>query len=146
VRKNNSAYTGPFIKDMETMAIDLANWAADYVEDVIETLMPDKRAWQEVLPTPNEQLMQYLDMRGNNEAWRKWIELKVMEMRQLLADSGLEEETIATLGVYDIVEPMAIAYSVAHEQLLDKLGTRQPLDEDEEVPLLEEASVGELPV
>jgi len=120
------------------MSKDLAVWAVDYIETVIETLMPDQRAWQEVTPTPNERLMLYLNMRGNADEWRKWIELKVMEVRQMLADSGLPEEYMVQLGIYDIVEPMAIAYSAANESALQRAAVPGPEDDSERyVPSLD---------
>lgn len=141
-RTDSSAYSGPFIRDMEAMSKDLAVWAADYIETVIETLMPDQRAWMEVTPTPNEKLMLYLDLRGDVQGWRKWIEMKVMEVRQMLADSGLPEEYMVALRLYDIVEPMAIAYSSANEAHLQRVAEPSERyvpsldDQEEEEPML----------
>lgn len=140
MRSSPSAYSGPFIADMEAMSKDMAVWAADYIEEVLETLMPDRRGWKEVLPTPNERLIDYLDIRGNPDAWRKWIEMKVMEVRQMLADSGLTEDIIVDLGVDDIVQPMAIAYSNAYEAMLSRTSERQDPSPEED-----ESDVGVLP-
>lgn len=133
--------TGTFIDSLEEAVDEVAEWAANYVEEVVDTLAPDGRAFGMKKLSKEEELKLYVqDLRGNEEAWAEWIRDRVEKVKEMLAKSGLDEDAILQAHPYDIVQRNAIAYSSRMEGEITKL-----LEQAEEDERREEAEYRTLP-
>ena len=109
-----------YIDSLEEVSEIVANWAANIVDTTIDSLAPDGRPFGMQELTENEQIAQYMTLRGDSEAWSTWITDRDKSITDRLTSQGIDEEQIAEVQPFDIVESFAIDYSSRMEKLIGK--------------------------
>ena len=107
-----------FIDSLELISEMVADWAVEQIEAITEALSPDGRPFGMRALTEQEQLAEYLLMRGNEEAWSKWINDRALGLIEQLEGSGISPDKVAVIQPFDIVASFAVDYSARMETLI----------------------------
>ena len=91
------------VDDMEEVVEKTAQWAADIIAEVTEALSPGGRPFGFLATTPEEDMNNYLKLRGNPAVWSAYIDGKAQDMIAQLTQSRVPPEKIATIRPYTIV-------------------------------------------
>lgn len=109
-----------YIDSLEEVADIVSEWAANIVDATIDSLAPDGRPFGMQELTETEQIAQYMNLRGNSDAWSTWITDRVKSITDRLTSQGIDEQQISEVQPFDIVESFAIDYSARMEKLIGK--------------------------
>ena len=109
-----------YIDELEEIEEVVAKWAVDTINMAVATISPNGRPFGYVEQTDEEQLDEYFALRGDPEAWAKYIGDLILQSNQKLADAGLSPEQIKAVHVEDTVQKATAMYSYNMEQLLEK--------------------------
>ena len=109
-----------YIDSLEEVAEIVSEWAAKIIDITIDNLAPDGRPFGMQPLSEDEQIAQYMELRGNPEAWSTWITDRVKSITDRLTSQGIAEEQISEVQPFDIVESFAIDYSARMERLIGK--------------------------
>lgn len=117
--RRSPASAESFVELNEQVYEEVARWAADYVEMIIEALSPGGRPFGAVELSDEERAYLYVSkLRGNPASWIEWIENRAQEIIDFLRNSGVDPSVMPSVHPYDIAEAMAVAYSAEMETLL----------------------------
>lgn len=120
------ANTNTFVDMLEEAVEEISDWGVKYVEEILDVLSPDGRAFGMEKLSEEDQLKLYAqELEGNEQAWADWINTRVEKIQELLAKSGLDENAILSVHPYDIVQRAAIVYS-------DKMRRRLKAEQDQQ--------------
>jgi hypothetical protein len=108
------------VKDLEDAVEIVADWAVRVIQDVTKVLSPDGRPFEFVEQTDEEQLRDYYQYKGNEEAWATRIGEIAGEMVKKLQDSQVPESDITGIHPVDIAQKYLLSYSVHMEEMLRK--------------------------
>lgn len=98
---------------------DVSRWAAGLVEQAVAALMPNGVPFGMEKLTEDEELLAYVEgLRGNQEAWDKWITEKVDRITKLLTDAQISEDDIMSAHPYGVAQAFALSYSYQQERVL----------------------------
>ena len=111
-----------FVDDVELIADEIADWVAVTVNDTVRYLSPNGRPLGEQKMTPEEQLISYLQMRGNVMAWQQFIDGYAQQIIQRVSSEGVNPEVIASIHPYDLAVAFAVDYSARMEKLYRRKG------------------------
>lgn len=109
---------GSFIDLLEETVDVVSDWAVDVISKVSKSLSPDGRPFNEVKKTKSEILTEYMQIRGNPEAWVQWVDSKVLEIMTYLTSEGVDQEVLVGVHPYSIALSYAVDYSARMEKLL----------------------------
>ncbi len=109
---------GSFIDMVEEISDEVSNWGVEYIQTVVKALAPNGRPFGMEELTDEEQVGQYLELRGSEQAWSQWINERALNIVERLTFAGVSDEQIFTVKPYDIAEQMALAYSARMERTL----------------------------
>lgn len=112
------AIDGSFIDQIESVVDDVSDWAVETVDRITKALSPDGRPFDEVKKTKAQLMAEYMELRGNPEAWVQWIDSKVVEIMTYLTGEGIDQEYMAGVHPYSIAISYAIDYSARMERML----------------------------
>lgn len=133
-----------FISHSEEIINDVAKYGVDYINAVVDAIAPDGRPFGMEQTSQKQQLREYLKIRGNHAAWNQWIEDRVMRIRTILQEAGIQEPEINSVHPYSIVESFAIQYSDKMERLLSREEAKAREEAPGPFPLIEDDNeVGE---
>ncbi len=125
---------GTFVDVTEDMINQLSDDVDIYIDSVIEALMPDGRPFGMELKDPEEELQDYMNLRGNARAWWDWMAVRydyiVSKMQQMLTP-----EQMAKVHPWDLVYRYAINFSAKMEKLyarMEQKRLQQELDNYQE--------------
>ena len=107
-----------FISEIETVVEEVADWGADLVERAVNALAPDGRPFGYVELDDQEQILAYMDMRGNPEAWAKYIGDLAGQLMMKLQEAAVPPDEIKAIHPIDIAIKFAIQYSYDMEALI----------------------------
>ncbi len=113
-----SLNSGTFIDMIEDISREVSDWGVEYIQTVVKALSPDGRPFGMEELDEEEQVGQYLELRGSTEAWTTWINDRSLNIVERLTFAGVSDEQIFTVKPFDIAEQMALAYSVRMEKIL----------------------------
>ena len=105
-----------FIEDMEKIVESVSDWGVEVVVNAVEQLTTDGRPFGAVVMPPEVQMEEYMKMRGNPEAFAKYIDSKARDLITQLIEDGLAEEDIASVHPYNIAIQFAIDWSAQMEK------------------------------
>lgn len=108
-----------FIDMTEAMIDDLSAAVEDYIDTIIDSLMPDGRPFGMEPGDINKELVEYMQLRNNAAAWWDWMAIRV-EHLTTRASQVLSEEQLAKHHMWDIVARFAINYSAKMERELKR--------------------------
>lgn len=105
-----------YIDELEYIAEEVSTWAADLVDSIVSTLAPDGRPFGQSKLTEQEQIRDYLSIRGDSNKWSQMLEERVQEILKNI--STLPPDIQASVHPYDIAVKDLITYSSHMESLL----------------------------
>ena len=111
-----------FVSDAEQVADEIADWVSAVVDDIVQYLSPGGRPFGEQKLTPAMELEQYLEMRGDPDAWVQFIDMHAQHIIQRISGEGVNPEIVVSLHPYDIAVNYAINYSAKMEAMYRKKG------------------------
>jgi hypothetical protein len=109
-----------FVDEIESIAEVTAEWAADYIKSIVDTLAPDGRPFGRELKTTDEQLDEYRLMRNDVQMWSMWISEKAEQITNMLMGSGVAPEQLSVINPLRIAASFALDYSIRMEKLLNE--------------------------
>ena len=104
-----------FITENEEVIGEVSDWAVEAIQEVIKALMPDGKPFFKEARTEEDDWKEYLSIRGNEEAWAKWVAEQAGAIIMELQDSGVEPDLIASVHPIDIAVSYAVAWSADME-------------------------------
>lgn len=108
-----------FVDITEQMIEDLANAVEDYIDTIIDGLMPDGRPFGMEPENIDKQLVEYMQLRGNASAWWDWMAVRV-EHIIAKAQEILPPDKLSKIHPWDIVLRFALNYSAKMEKELQR--------------------------
>lgn len=108
-----------FVDITESMIDDLTDAIEDYIDTIIDALMPDGRPFGMEPKSMDKQIVEYMQLRGNAAAWWDWMAIRV-EHLMAKAQEILPPEKLEKLHPWDIVLRFAFNYSAKMEKELQK--------------------------
>lgn len=118
-----------YIDTLEEVAEEVSQWAIELIENVIKVIAPDGRPFDSIPKSPEEELNDYLKIRGNEQGWQEWLNLQELQIVQQLTTAQVPQEEIALIQPTLIALSHARRYSARMEKMLkDKLGPNEPTD------------------
>lgn len=109
-----------FVKTIEEVIDELSDWAVETVLSMLESIMPDGRPFFQEPKTMDEQLEEYYAVRGNPEAWAKWMAEQAVAIVMELQDSAVPPDMIMSVHPADIAQKVAIQWSADMETEIEK--------------------------
>ena len=109
-----------FVRDIEEAVEELADWTVETVNEIIGEIMADGKPFFLEPKTELEELEEYAGVRGNPEAWTKWIAEQTGAIIMELQDSAVAPDLIISVHPVDIAQKVAIDWSARMEDLLLK--------------------------
>lgn len=107
-----------FVTDVEDVIEELSDWVVETVMEIVDAIMPDGKPFFKELPTLDEQIQEYMTLRGNPEAWTKWMAEQTVFIVTELQDSAVPPDMILSVHPVDIAQKAAIAWSAEMEDAL----------------------------
>lgn len=108
-----------YVDQLERVADEVSDWATAVIFRVYETLAPDNRGWDETIQSEEDQINDYVMLRGNPEAWGQYLFELAEDISTKLMDAGLPSDDIASVHPWDLAQKFALDYSVRMETLLE---------------------------
>lgn len=121
-----------FIDLLESVIDIVSDAAVKQIESVTTALAPDGRGFGLTFQTDDEMIADYMQLRGNPQAWGDYIFSAVQQIEQKLSESALDPQAIASVHPFDIAQKAAIQYSAEME---GKLKKAHPLIRDRILPV-----------
>lgn len=120
-----------YIADLEQVYKEVAKWCEDAIREIIHVLAPDGRPFGMAAKSEEEQLMEYLSIRGNSEKWLQWIVSNADFITQKLREGGVAEDKILSVHPYDLAVRLAYSWSAEMEEKLGRVIEilNKPIDE-----------------
>lgn len=109
-----------FIAQVEASIEEVADWGANLIDRAIKALSPDGRPFLYSEQSEGEQIVEYMALRGNPEAWAKWIGDTAGEIFMKLQESAVPPDEIMAVHPVDIAMKMAIEHSYTMETMMAK--------------------------
>jgi hypothetical protein len=109
-----------FVRDIEEAVEELADWTVETVNEIIAEIMSDGKPFFLEPKTELEELEEYMGVRGNKEAWTKWMAEQTGAIIMELQDSAVAPDLIISVHPVDIAQKVAIDWSARMEDTLLK--------------------------
>lgn len=108
------------VKDIDEVIEIIAQESVDTILEVVDILIPDGKPYGYV---DGNEMEVYLKLRGNPEAWTKWIAEQAAEIVNKLSQSGLDPDQINSVHPMDIAQKFALSFSVTMEEEINGIST-----------------------
>ena len=119
-----------WLSDQEKLVDTISDWAVGEIQDITHKLSPDGRPFGVPDLSPDDQLALYMKLRGNPEAWLKYIIGKVTDLINSL--EGMPPDELIQVAPYDIVATRVIAWSADMEALIAKKASNATIQSGEQ--------------
>lgn len=106
-----------FIGTTEAEIEEVAEWANDLINEIVDLLAPDDEPFGVTERSEEEQIENYLQVRGNSTAWLQWMANKEFEIMQLLA-TQLPPEALQALNTRQLALNYALDWSIRMEKII----------------------------
>lgn len=103
------------ITDYEEIVDIVSDWAVEVLEDAISRIMPDGKSFGHSLMSEEEQMNEYMKLRGSPDAFFRYIDGKAREIINRLSADGVDEEKIQSCHPYDIAVSVVLDWSARME-------------------------------
>lgn len=97
------------------MVEDVVDFIEQYIDDITSVIMPDGVGFGEKKQTMQERVAEYAKLRGDPEAWARWIGERAGEI-SARAQQMLPPEQAASINAWDIAARLAIQYGLKMEK------------------------------
>lgn len=118
-----------FIDTLEEVTEEVAQWASQTINQVTEIISPDGRPYMSRLLSEEEQVEQYLNLRGDPQAWSQWLGERELEIIQELLQGGMNEAEISLVSPQQLAASIALQYSASMEKLINRR-LSQPIEDE----------------
>ena len=118
-----------YVDRVEQVVDEVADWAMAQIDAVTNALAPNERPFGMDKLSTEEQIAQYLQLRGDSNAWAQFIQAKATEVIESLGASGISQEDIASVHPYEIVGSFLLKHSAEMEALIAKKPAPSTLSE-----------------
>lgn len=108
------------IKDLEDAVEIVSDWAVGVVQEVTKVLSPDGRPFGYTEQSDQEQITEYLMLKGDPEAWATRIGEVAGDITKKLTDAQVSPDEIASVHPMDIAQKYLISYSADMETMMEK--------------------------
>ena len=112
--------TTSLVQDVDQIIDEVAQWAIDIIMEAIDKFTLKSGPFGFVKLTPEEQLVEYSNYRGNAQAWYSRIESTAQGLIGQLKTAGIPEDQIATLAPYNIAFLVTAKYDMDMRELMEK--------------------------
>lgn len=106
-----------FVGTTEAEIEEVAEWADKLINEIVNLLAPDNRPFGVEERSEQEQIDNYLQVRGNSIAWLQWMANKEFEIMQLLA-TQLPPEALQALNTRQLALNYALDWSIRMEKII----------------------------
>lgn len=113
-----------FVKAIEEVIDELSDWAVETVLKLLDEIMPDGKPFFKEPMTIEEELEEYYGVRGDPEAWTKWMAQQTVDIILELQDSAVPPDMILSVHPADIAQKTAVEWSANMEQEIEKRNGR----------------------
>ena len=107
-----------YIEDLEQITTEVVSTLTELISTTVDILAPDGRGFLEEEKTEQEQLSEYLSIRGDVNKWRGWISSTESAIVQELLIKGVPQEYIGVIQPRTIAGQYAINWSAKMEGLI----------------------------
>ena len=107
-----------YIDELESISDSVVRELADLANRVIEIVAPDGRGFLQEKKTEQEQLAEYLTVRGDVNNWRNWLNQAETSIIQELLVKGVPQEYIGAIQPGTIASKYAVEWSKKMEGLI----------------------------
>lgn len=109
------------VDQMESVIEEVSTGLAESTVAIMRALIPDGRGFGQKLQHPNDQVLYYLqNLRGNPDAWDKWIQDRVKQIEERLLAAGVPEEDVGKATPFNRVQAEALEYSSRMERMMQR--------------------------
>lgn len=112
--------TEGFLEQSDEVIEEVSQWAVDMIKEVADALNPSGKPFGHVEDDIEDQIIEYIPLRGNQEAWLSFIDEKAQQITKRLQDAGVGNDAILSVHPYDIAAKYAINYSAYMEEEIRK--------------------------
>lgn len=109
-----------FVDELEAVVKEVSDKVARDIDNIVSTLAPDGRGYEQELKSTDEKLEEYRVIRNDVESWKVWISNKALEITQQLQLGGVTEDKIAAINPLRIAIVYMNHYSAQMERELEK--------------------------
>jgi len=109
-----------YMETLEDVAQEVSTWAVDIIKHVVEAVSPEGRPFDTELMSTEDQLNEYLNIRGNPDAWLQWISIQELNITEQLFAAQVPEGEIALANPHKLAFAYALKYSSKMEKLLQR--------------------------
>lgn len=109
-----------FLEQSEEVIDQVSDWAVEMIKEVTQALNPSGKPYDHEEQDVEEQIAEYIPIRGNPESWLNFIDEKAQQIIQRLHEAGVPEDAIISVHPYDIAAKYAINYSAYMEEEIRK--------------------------
>lgn len=117
-----------YVTDLEEIIEIVSDWAVATVNEVTDTLLEDGRPFDTVELPIEDQIEDYLQIRGNPSAWMKHISDLQEQVMNKLQEGGLSPDQIASVHPAQIALAFAAQYSIRMEKEIGRRGNLHEAD------------------
>jgi hypothetical protein len=96
----------------------ISDWAVETITEIADALIENGRPFDTVELSPEEQMEEYLEIRGNPNEWIKYINNMVEQILNRLQEGGVSPDKIASVHPLMIALSFAVQYSTDMEARL----------------------------
>lgn len=107
-----------YIDELESVQDEVVNELIDLVTKTVDIIAPDGRGFLQEEKTEQEQLQEYLSVRGDVNNWREWINGTESSIVQELLNKGIPQEYIGVIRPREIASSYAVEWSKKMEGLI----------------------------
>jgi hypothetical protein len=108
--------------EVDEIVEEVAQWAVDSIEHALDQILGSGRPIGSPKKSEREQVVEYMKIKGNPDAWRQWMAETDADLRDRMGvvfeAMQVPPEFIAAIHPFDIVVREAVAYSRRMERLL----------------------------
>ena len=116
-----------FIDDIEEIIEEVSDWAKKVVDETVQLLSPDGRAFGTVHQTDEERLEEYLKIRENTSGWAAYIDSTARTIMDKLTMDNVNPDLVVSVHPYSIAVKLAYAYANEMEGIINKVNEQGSL-------------------
>src|SRR3990170_2427470 len=94
VSRSRGQLVGSFTQEAEEYIELVSDWAVTAVKEITEALLQDGRPFDTVELAMEEQIRDYLEIRGNSKGWQSHLKDLVDKVLNRLEEAGISQDKI----------------------------------------------------
>jgi len=107
-----------YIDDLEQISDEVVEELKDLVNKTVDIIAPDGRGFLQQTKSEQQQVEEYLTLRGSVENWRNWLNGTESSIVQELLSKGVPQEYIGAIHPRSIAASYAVDWSSKMEGVI----------------------------